>query len=77
MACESGGDPNAQNPHSTASGTYQFLDSTAKWVYREIHGQELDMKDKNNPAIQREMAEWLYDRYGLSHWEYPCGTLKT
>jgi hypothetical protein len=26
--CESGGDPNAQNPHSSASGLYQFIDST-------------------------------------------------
>lgn len=28
--CESGGNPNAQNAVSTASGLYQFLDST--WV---------------------------------------------
>ena len=36
IAHESGGRVNAENPHSTASGLFQFLDSTwrgnAKWV---------------------------------------------
>ncbi|WP_226351328.1 MULTISPECIES: transglycosylase family protein [unclassified Pseudonocardia] len=28
IACESGGDPRAQNKYSSASGLYQFIDST-------------------------------------------------
>jgi len=32
MACESGGNPNAENDHSTATGLFQFLDGTWAWM---------------------------------------------
>ncbi len=32
MACESGGNPNAKNPNSTATGLFQFLDATWAWT---------------------------------------------
>jgi hypothetical protein len=72
--CESSLNINAKNPHSTASGLFQFLDGTANWVYKELYGKPVT--DKNNPMVQIEMAKWLYQNYGLTHWQYPCGTLK-
>lgn len=74
--CESGGDFNAQNPISTASGLFQFLDGTAKMVHQEVYGEPLDMNHKNDPIIQIEMAFWLYENHGLSQWSVPCGTLQ-
>ena len=32
MACESGGNPLAENDHSTATGLFQFLDGTWAWM---------------------------------------------
>jgi len=73
--CESSWRAEAKNPISSATGIYQFLDSTAVWVYDQIYNQELDMANKNDIALQVEMAIWLYERYELSQWAYPCGTL--
>ena len=73
--CESGLNPDAQNPYSTASGVLQFLDGTFAWVWEETRDTPVDWTLKNDPFIQMEFAMWLYDRYHLSHWEYPCGTL--
>lgn len=60
--CESGGNPRAQNPSSTASGTYQFLDST----WRSIGGTGR-AKDAS-PAEQRRMAEKLLAQQGTTPW---------
>lgn len=60
--CESGGNPNAQNPSSTASGTYQFLDST--WQSLGGSGSASDA----SPAEQRRMAEKLYAQQGSTPW---------
>jgi len=60
---ESGGDWVAQNPTSSASGGYQFLDST--WAG---HGGYAHAKDAP-PHVQRErfLALWA-DGAGASHW---------
>jgi len=57
---ESGGNPDAKNPNSSASGLYQFTDDTwlravSKW------GKEtgIGMQDKNNPQAQQIMMERL------------------
>ncbi len=57
---ESGGNPNAKNPNSSASGLYQFTDDTwrgsvSKW------GKEygIGFDDKNNPQAQEIMAKKL------------------
>ena len=73
--CESSWRRDASNSVSSATGIFQFLDSTANWVYESIYGTELDPSIKNDPALQVEMAVWLYERYDLAHWQYPCGTL--
>jgi len=57
---ESAGDPNAKNPNSTASGTFQFTDPTwksavDKWGRR--HG--IKYSDKANPEAQALLADYL------------------
>jgi hypothetical protein len=60
---ESGGDWQAQNPTSSASGGYQFLDST--WAG---HGGYARAKDAP-PHVQRERFLGLWaDGTGASHW---------
>jgi hypothetical protein len=57
---ESGGDPSAQNPNSTASGLYQFTDQTWKDTvakYGAEDGVTADMK--NNPEAQEKMVRRL------------------
>lgn len=46
---ESGGNPNAENPHG-ASGLYQFVETTWK-------GLGYDWKDRFNPELQQEAAQ--------------------
>lgn len=59
---ESGGDYTAQNPYSTASGAYQYIDST--WARYKGYQRAKDAP----PAIQDERAardaNAAYDRYG-------------
>ncbi|MDE2099131.1 MAG: hypothetical protein KGL39_17890 [Patescibacteria group bacterium] len=54
---ESGGNPNAKNPNSTASGPYQFTDGTWKDMVAK-YGQQtgIGLADKNNPKAQETMA---------------------
>lgn len=57
---ESGGNPNAKNPNSSASGLYQFTNKTwADMVMR--HGKEtgITISDKSNPQAQATMASLL------------------
>jgi hypothetical protein len=54
---ESGGNPNAKNPNSSASGLYQFTNKT--WAYMvSKYGQQTGIKlsDKNDPQSQAVMA---------------------
>ena len=62
IACESGGDPRAQNPRSSASGLFQFIDST----WRSVGGTG-SAKDAS-VAEQYRRAELLYDRAGTRPW---------
>lgn len=69
--CESGGDYTAQNPTSSASGAYQFLDST----WRGIPGTSGYARAKFAPAsVQDAAAIWLYQQAGTSPWlaSQPC-----
>lgn len=60
--CESRGDPRAQNPRSTASGLFQFLDST----WRSLGGS--GSASDHSAAEQYRMAEKLYARAGTAPW---------
>jgi hypothetical protein len=68
---ESGGDYRAQNPYSTASGAYQFLDST----WRRVTGRH--DRAKNAPKSVQDKAFyklWNHGR-GASQWTtaHKCG----
>jgi hypothetical protein len=60
---ESGGSPTAQNPHSTASGTYQFVDGT--W---NGYGGYQHAKDAPQSVQAAKAAEIWNGGKGCSHW---------
>ena len=69
--CESGFDPQARNPRSSAGGLWQFIDRTWQWVSGVTGG--LSRFDVNDAA---QAAAWLVDytitverRAPWSHWE--------
>lgn len=74
IKCESGFNPDAKNPTSSASGLLQFIDSTYKWTYEEYYGSIPDMKNKNDANTQLVLGSYLYNEYGAHHWE--CHTKK-
>jgi hypothetical protein len=64
ISAESGGDPNASNPNSTASGPGQFLDSTWLATLQRFRpdltaGKTTDqlLALKNNPDLNRQMTQ--------------------
>lgn len=65
ISCESGGNPTAQNPTSTASGLYQFLDSS--WIAYG-GGRYASRAKFATPAQQAEIADAAYARDGLTPW---------
>jgi len=64
IECESGGDPTAKNPDSTAYGLCQFVDGTWDYV-QEKWDMKLDRKDEYD---QRYACERLFREEGESHW---------
>ena len=68
-------DVDAKNPISTASGIFQMINSTYAWMWTEVYGTPVDWTKKNDPFIQIELSKHLYDKAGLTHWQFPCGTL--
>lgn len=64
--CESGGDPFAKNPTSTASGLFQHLASMWEERSRLAGWAGADVFD---PVANVAVAAWLtYERGGWSHW---------
>ncbi len=63
IGAESGGNPNAQNPNSSASGPGQFLDSTWLSTIRSARPDLADKPDadllalKADPQLSRQMTE--------------------
>lgn len=56
MGGESGGNPNAQNPNSSASGLYQITNGTWKQYAKKLN---LPLDAKNNPQAQEAVAQAL------------------
>lgn len=69
MKCESGGNPKAQNPRSTASGLFQFLDGTWKSARSSVKGGERYSRAMHAPAEMQiaAAAKWL-KRTSWSQW---------
>lgn len=63
--CESGGSYTAQNPSSTASGKYQFINST--WMAYRGSSTATRAKDAS-PAEQEAAARRLYAAEGTTPW---------
>lgn len=59
VQCESGGNPRAQNPHSTASGLFQDLDST--WHHYDGYARAMDAPSS---------VQWSFNmRLPISNWD--------
>lgn len=70
VQCESQFNPTAQNLHSTASGLFQWLDSS--FVY---YGKKYGLKgEKNNPETQIRLSMLVLRDGGVKNWEAsrPC-----
>ena len=68
--CESSGDPEAQNPTSTASGLYQFIYGTWVWVWEDLKGEEPPAPEAWKASVydQTRAAKTLYLTMGLTPW---------
>lgn len=64
LACESGGDPSAQNPTSSASGLWQILDSTWDGFGGYARALHAPWQVQNEKAVQL----WAGGA-GQSHWK--------
>lgn len=64
IKCESGGDPQAQNPNSSASGLFQFIDGT----WRAYGGSTARAKDAS-VSEQYEVANRAYADVGYTPWD--------
>lgn len=78
VIAESGWQPEIKNASSSASGLFQFLDSTFKRYCiggTDDKGQDYgyhltdSMANKNNPYIQTDCAVLMIRDGGLSHWD--------
>lgn len=56
IGVESGGNPNAKNPNSSATGLGQFIDSTWKEQVA-LSGKNYTLADRKDPAKAREILE--------------------
>lgn len=64
---ESGGDYRAQNRHSTASGAYQFIDST----WHSVTGLPGHARDYSKSVQDRAFYKLFNNGKGKSNWNYP------
>lgn len=56
---ESGGDDNARNPRSSASGRYQFIDETFNTYFRRVYRRDPTPADRNNVEVQERLMDAL------------------
>lgn len=75
IACESGGDPSAQNPVSSASGLYQFIDSTWAYTWTDYLGEQPPTPRAHLASVadQHRAGRALFDREGSTPWNASRG----
>lgn len=66
---ESGFQANAKNPKSSASGIFQYIDSTAKKYCVEKFGFMASLEEKNDPVKQTKCAVKMLSDGEEEHWE--------
>jgi hypothetical protein len=66
--CESGNDAHAKNPHSSASGRFQFLFSTWYYYGREFWGEDFYQKNVFNYKDNTDLAWYVFSKHGTSDW---------
>ncbi len=68
MAFESGGNPDAKNPNSTAAGLFQFLKRTWDSVPNEVTGGTYSSGQVYEAEPNIRAAAWLQQAAGWSQW---------
>lgn len=66
--CESGDNPHAKNPYSSASGRFQFLWSSWYRYGLELWGQSFYEKNIFSYQDNTELAEYVISKYGTGPW---------
>lgn len=66
--CESGFRPTAKNPHSTATGVFQFIKAT--WLgFVKQRGLDWTLEDRIDPVKNIDMAAYVISKGGLHNWK--------
>ena len=70
IGCESGGDPTARNPVSSASGILQFVDGTWRYVWTDYLGSQPPTARAYQATVAEQMraGRALYEREGTRPW---------
>ena len=70
LARETGftGDPNADNPRSSAAGLFQFLRSTWNKIPLSVTGGSYDSGMVYDPTANVRTAAWLQSHFGWGQW---------
>jgi hypothetical protein len=66
--CESGNNPHAKNPESTASGRFQLLRSTWNAYAYKVWGNDMDKHSVFDYNDNTVVAQSLYEEQGVTPW---------
>lgn len=66
--CESGNNPKAKNPGSSASGRFQFIRSSWNYYGKQLWGEKLAEKDVFSWDDNTELAIFVFNKNGTSDW---------